>query len=568
MFKVNSGNNWHDLILMILWCSKKESFSAFEFLRGESMSSLRKLTPGVLIISLLCLGWSPAVVAKPEPGACVEKGALVWSDWTSIDAGGSGMPAGETVRDYVQCKSCHGWDRRGTNGGFVRRTRTAQRPNAGLGDSNNTSRDIAPGMGDYYHITANEVLHTGIGRAFEDGSASWSELGDDPSLAEIVAHVNGYTLGNLHPDFSMTGANSGDTVLTQNQIDCVVEFVNFGDSDPKFYFDSIDTKKNPAKYTINSSASIAAGETFYVQSCQSCHGDPASDHQGDNGGKPAGGMLAFLRVDGNYSEFVHKARWGVPDTIMTRAAIGSPTSQNMIDMMLYLQELNESYFYTLGGEVSGLTGIGLVVQNNDGDDLEINANGTFTFSSALGDGSDYSVTVMTQPSDPGQVCRVSNDSGTLSGAPVTDIEVVCFEFWMNAGLNDAWFYSVTDGQGFFITVFPELGSVLLSWFTYDTVRPDAGVTAVLGDPGHRWFNAMGKFYGNQAVLDINIASGGIFDAPTEITRVDDGTIVLTFTDCANGVVEYDIPSIGLTGMVPIQRIAGDNIPLCEALSSE
>ena len=165
------------------------------------MNNITKPTLVGLIILMLCLGWSHAALAKPEPDACLEMGALVWNDWTSIDAGGSGMPAGETVRDYVRCKSCHGWDRLGRKGGYVRRTRTAERPNAGLGDSNNTSRDIAPGMGDYYHIFANEVLHTDIGRAFEDGSDSWVELGDDPSPAEIAAHEAGYKLGNLHPDF-------------------------------------------------------------------------------------------------------------------------------------------------------------------------------------------------------------------------------------------------------------------------------------------------------------------------------------------------------------------------------
>ena len=56
---------------------------------------------------------------------------------------------------------------------------------------------------------------------------------------------------------------------------------------------------------------------------------------------------------------------------------------------------------------------------------------------------------------------------------------------MNAGLNDAWFYSVTKGQGFFINVFPDIEYVSLSWFTYDNERPPEDVTANLGDPGYR-----------------------------------------------------------------------------------
>ncbi len=35
--------------------------------------------------------------------------------------------------------------------------------------------------------------------------------------------------------------------------------------------------------------------------------------------------------------------------------------------------------YTVGGVVSGLSGTGLVLQNNGGNNLSINANGSFTF---------------------------------------------------------------------------------------------------------------------------------------------------------------------------------------------
>ena len=300
-----------------------------------------------LLIPLLCLGWSTATWAKPEPEACIALGALVYDNWTTTDAGGSGMPAGESVVDYLRCKSCHGWDRLGLYGGYVRRTRTAERPNAGLGDSDTRQRNIAPGLGNFYHISTAGVLQTGTGRAYEDGSGSWVELSVDP-----VAHATGFTLGNQHPDFSTTGANAGDIVLTQDQLDCVVDFVNFGDADPHFYFLDIEQEHDPVLYTINAAANSAAGQVFYDDNCRACHGDPAVDFQGANNGKPEGGMLAYLRQDGKYSEFVHKARWGIPDTTMTRATIGTPTSQDMLDVMLYLQESNTSEFVVTSG-ISG-----------------------------------------------------------------------------------------------------------------------------------------------------------------------------------------------------------------------
>jgi formylglycine-generating enzyme required for sulfatase activity len=143
-------------------------------------------------------------------------------------------------------------------------------------------------------------------------------------------------------------------------------------------------------------------------------------------------------------------------------------------------------------------------------------------------------------------------------------------FVINAGLNDAWFNPNTSGQGFFITVFPDLGYVSMAWFTYDTELPPIGATANLGDPGHRWLTAVGPINGNQVLMNIELTSGGIFDTSTEITRTDppgsDGTIILTFDGCNSGTVEYDIPSIDRQGIVPIQRVVNDNIALCEALN--
>ena len=81
--------------------------------------------------------------------------------------------------------------------------------------------------------------------------------------------------------------------------------------------------------------------------------------------------------------------------------------------------------FTVGGDIFGLSGSGLMLQNNNGDDLSIGANGPFTFPTALDDLSAYSVTVLTQPGSPSQTCAVANGSGNLAGAEVTNVEVTC-----------------------------------------------------------------------------------------------------------------------------------------------
>src|SRR5215469_2362062 len=78
--------------------------------------------------------------------------------------------------------------------------------------------------------------------------------------------------------------------------------------------------------------------------------------------------------------------------------------------------------YTIGGAVTGLTGTGLVLQDNSGDNLSVTASGSFTFATKLNSGATYSVAVMTQPS--GQTCTVTNATGTAS-ANVTNVAVAC-----------------------------------------------------------------------------------------------------------------------------------------------
>lgn len=81
--------------------------------------------------------------------------------------------------------------------------------------------------------------------------------------------------------------------------------------------------------------------------------------------------------------------------------------------------------FTIGGTVTGLLGYGLVLQNNLGDDLNVTADGSFTFSTVVANTSSYSVTVSTPPISPSQTCNVVNASGVIASANVTDISITC-----------------------------------------------------------------------------------------------------------------------------------------------
>ncbi len=141
-------------------------------------------------------------------------------------------------------------------------------------------------------------------------------------------------------------------------------------------------------------------------------------------------------------------------------------------------------------------------------------------------------------------------------------------FGINAGLNDAWFNPATDGQGFFTTVFPNIRQMFLAWFTFDTERPPEDASALLGEPGHRWLTALGSYDEDTANLTIFMTTGGVFDAAEPSASTDQagyGSMTIEFADCTEGLVNYEITSLGISGEIPIQRVALDNVALCEAL---
>ncbi|MDX1554612.1 MAG: CARDB domain-containing protein [Xanthomonadales bacterium] len=160
----------------------------------------------------------------------------------------------------------------------------------------------------------------------------------------------------------------------------------------------------------------------------------------------------------------------------------------------------------------------------------------------------------------------SSNNVAFDGTAIQVTESGAIQFVINNGLNDAWFNILTAGQGFFITVFPDIGAIFLAWFTYDTERPDPSVLAILGEPGHRWLTAFGNYEGNIASLNIELTEGGVFNSaePGPVQDPNYGTIEIEFIDCNNAIVRYNIPSLGLMGEIPITRIAGDNIPACLA----
>lgn len=220
----------------------------------------------------------------------VAQGALAYSKYWETAAGGDGNEPDHA--DYTRCKACHGWDLLGTSGGYVRRSDG--------GGTRSAAVNIRLDRTDY---TADQIRNAG----------GWVPGTDDPQQS--------------HPDFS--------GILSDDQVNALVAYLNFRDG--KFdTIGSIYTAPNPAEYTVRF-GDAARGETFYTGkgSCQGCHGD-ADD---ENASVPEGGVLAYFQGDGKPSELAHKVRWGEVGSIMTRQSMGNPTSQDIADLIAYLQSL-------------------------------------------------------------------------------------------------------------------------------------------------------------------------------------------------------------------------------------
>jgi len=108
--------------------------------------------------------------------------------------------------------------------------------------------------------------------------------------------------------------------------------------------------------------------------------------------------------------------------------------------------------YTVGGTVTGLSGSGMVLQLNGGDSLSFSASASFVFGTRLDNNAAYSVTVLTQPSNPAQTCTVRNGSGTIDKAGISNVIVSCtqtgrFAYVANRQSNSISAFAIDQSSG-------------------------------------------------------------------------------------------------------------------------
>ena len=67
-----------------------------------------------------------------------------------------------------------------------------------------------------------------------------------------------------------------------------------------------------------------------------------------------------------------------------------------------------------------------------------------------------------------------------------------------------------------------------------------------------------------------MTEGGVFDSTQPVPTTDqdgDGTLTIEFAGCNEAIATYEITSLDISGEIPLERTALDNVPLCELLST-
>jgi uncharacterized delta-60 repeat protein len=191
--------------------------------------------------------------------------------------------------------------------------------------------------------------------------------------------------------------------------------------------------------------------------------------------------------------------------------------------------------HTISGAVTGLTGSGLVLRNVLSGGSVSPTNGPFTLPDALVDGQNYDVRVDTQPSNPIQQCTVTNGTGTIAGADITNVQVTCVGLAPSGSLDPTFGTSgrvITNISAFSSNVFnSRMGMALQS---DGRILIAGGLTLVRFNSDGSLDSTFGT--GGQAHVPFD---GGSFDGAEDLAVQPDGKIVVVGVTDPGGQIGKD-----------------------------
>jgi 6-phosphogluconolactonase (cycloisomerase 2 family) len=178
----------------------------------------------------------------------------------------------------------------------------------------------------------------------------------------------------------------------------------------------------------------------------------------------------------------------------------------------------------LSGTISGLTGAGLVLQNNGADNITIPSGSTsFSFPTAMANGSKYNVSVLVQPTAQLiQVCKVNNGSGTV-GAAASNITLVC------ATPSGILLAADTKGGVWTYSIDPTTGALTVVGTNYSNLCGGGGVlgsgrTVVAVDARAKFIYLVNGGNSSVSGCTLNVTTGALTTIPGSPFAVGSPTI--------------------------------------------
>lgn len=262
-----------------------------------------------------------------------------------------------------------------------------------------------------------------------------------------------------------------------------------------------------------------------------------------------------LRADSNY-ELAHVAQAG---RFSQYCKIDNASGRVTKESGNNIQITCTTDTFKVSGTIVGLQGKGLLLENINGEQLEIKDNGTFTFKQPVLDGAMFEVVVARHPRNLDQLCTVTNGRNSIKSKDVINLQVYCSSYI--AGILDTSFghsngesssrvgtllhHSAAGGEGAdFATgmVADTKNNIMVSGYSLNAAgNYDMVVWRFnsLGLPDVEFGSHHGSFTGKGYIVHHNAAGGRGFDQGNKILLDPQGRL-LVVGHSLNAQANYDM----------------------------
>jgi hypothetical protein len=192
--------------------------------------------------------------------------------------------------------------------------------------------------------------------------------------------------------------------------------------------------------------------------------------------------------------------------------------------------------YSIGGAVSGISSGELVLQNNSNENISINYDGSFSFTTPVASGAAYDVQIISPPS--GHSCIVVNGTGYVDSVDISGITVTC-------SLSNYTIGGTLSGLA--------TGNLLILQNGADTINLNAN--------GSFTFNTSVQHGSTYNVIIYSSSTGQACNITNEAGSINGANISNILVNCTNNTYTVGGTISGLSGSITLQNNNSDDLTL-------